>query len=207
MEKNKRRNEWEKALNLMTEEELLFILEHPVGYYSSFLNMVREKLNEDPYSIPENKAMTDAIMNILEGLDCQCELNKDDEICFFFRNAEFYIKFDETFDNIVIFDNSWKKVKVKNSNVAEKMSHAINRTNIWHNVTIAYIIDNEEHVMDIFSSSSIPYYPNMDYLKKHLKNKLVDMLISHNHMTNFLQEEEIISIAQSFDWTIPNLAN
>ena len=33
------------------------------------------------------------------------------------------------------------------------------------------------------------------------------MLISHNHMTNFLQEEEIISIAQSFDWTIPNLAN
>ncbi|MBR5698008.1 MAG: hypothetical protein IKX44_05220 [Prevotella sp.] len=39
MKKNKRKEEWEKALNLMTEEELQFILEHPVGYYRSFLDM------------------------------------------------------------------------------------------------------------------------------------------------------------------------
>lgn len=45
MDKNKRRKEWEAALDLMTEE-LDFITEHPVGYYPSFYEMARMKQME-----------------------------------------------------------------------------------------------------------------------------------------------------------------
>ena len=33
---SKRHKEWEEALNLMSRDELEFIIEHPEGYYPTF---------------------------------------------------------------------------------------------------------------------------------------------------------------------------
>ena len=83
MEKKKKQTEWERAINLMTEDELQFIIQHQVGYYPGFLEMVRGKRwDDDPYSVSENEAMMDAVLHILEEMGCQCEIDEDDEIFF-----------------------------------------------------------------------------------------------------------------------------
>ena len=208
MEKKKKQTEWERAINLMTEDELQFIIQHQVGYYPGFLEMVRGKRwDDDPYSVSENEAMMDAVLHILEDMGCQCEIDEDDEIFFCCQGAEFSIRFDEKFDYIKIFDNSWKKVNLNDSEAVFNMILAINKANIWHNVTIGYIFDSEERVLDIFSSSSIPYFPNMTYLKKFLHNKLVEMLSSHDLVDRFLQEEEELEIEESYSQTPPHEAN
>ena len=66
METKKNQTEWERAIDLMTEEELQFIIQHQVGYYPSFLKMVRGKRwDDDPYSVSENKTMMDAIRYLI----------------------------------------------------------------------------------------------------------------------------------------------
>lgn len=206
--KKKNLTEWERAINLMTEEELQFIIQHQVGYYPGFLEMVREKRwNDDPYSVSENEAMMDAVLHILGEMGCQCEIDENDEILFWCQGAEFSIRFDEKFEYIKIFDNSWKQVNLNDAEAVFNMVLAINKANIWHNVTIGYIFDSEERLLDIFSSSSIPYFPNMTYLKKFLHNKLVEMLSSHDLVDRFLQEEEEVEIEDYFSQTPQREAN
>lgn len=208
MDKKKKQTEWERAIDLMTEDELQFIIQHQVGYYPSFLEMVRgRRWDDDPYPVSENEAMMNAVLHILEEMGCQCEIDEGDEIIFCCQGAEFSIRFDEKFEYIKILDNSWKKVNLNDSEAVLKMTLAINMANIWNNVTIAYIFDSEDEVLDIFSSSSIPYFPNMTYLKKFLHNKLVEMLSSHDLVDRFLQEEEELAIEESYSQTPQHEAN
>ena len=174
MDKNKRQREWEDALNLMTEEELQFIREHPVGYNQNFVKMATKKaweIIDDPYPISEKQAMTNAIINILEELGSQCGINDDNEICFICHGSNYTIRIDKDYDYVDILDISWRKIDLNDSDLVEKMIHAINKANILNRVKIVYLIDHEEKVMDIFSSSNMPYYPNYAYLKKIYKTK------------------------------------
>ena len=62
MEKDKRKREWEDALNLMTEDELYFVIEHQEGYYPSFVKMAWKKIDrmlDEPYPIYEKEAIND----------------------------------------------------------------------------------------------------------------------------------------------------
>lgn len=208
METKKNQTEWERAIDLMTEEELQFIIQHQVGYYPSFLKMVRGKRwDDDPYSVSENKAMMDAIRYLIGEMGGQCKIIEDDEMCFFCQGAEYSIRFDEEFDYIIIIDNSWKKVSIKAPGVFEKMASAINKANVGISVNIVYIIDKEEQMMDIYGSSFIPYFPNMTYLRKYLHHILVDMMSSHDLVDHILQEEEDMSIVQSFSQKTSDVAN
>ena len=194
MDKNKRQREWEDALNLMTEDELQFIREHPVGYYQNFVKMATKKaweIIDDPYPISEKQAMTNAIINILEELGSQCGINDDNEICFICHGANYTIRIDKDYDYVDILDISWRKIDLNDSDLVEKMIHAINKANILNRVKIVYLIDHEEKVMDIFSSSNIPYYPNYAYLKKYLQNKILDMMSTHELVNHILQEENM----------------
>ena len=87
------------------------------------------------------------------------------------------------------------------------MASAINKANVGISVNIVYIIDKEEQMMDIYGSSFIPYFPNMTYLRKYLHHILVDMMSSHDLVDHFLQEEEDMSIVQSFSQMTSDVAN
>ena len=201
-----RRKEWEDAISLMTDEELDFVWGHPDGYYPGFYKMVRERgcySWNAPYHVPENKAMMNAIIGILNEQGCQCKYDDEfDELCFFYHGSNFSIRFDEDFEYIKIIDNSWKKLRLDDSDGVEKKIYAINRANIWSSVTIAYILDMEERTMEVFSSSNIPYFPNRAYLKKFLNSKLLNMLSSHDLVDYFLQEEAENAIQQGFSDSI-----
>ena len=210
MDKNKRRKEWEAALDLMTEEELDFITEHPVGYYPSFYEMARMKqmeMMDDPYAISEPQAMMNAIIHIIEELGCQCIVYEDDELCFYCQGASFSVFFDKQYDYIDIVDRSWKMVQLNNIEKVENMRFAINRANVLNSVTISYIIDSEEGVMELHSSSNIPYFPNMAYLQKTLKNKLCEMLSTHDLVAYYLQKAEDYSLEEAFSQIDTNETN
>lgn len=197
-----RRKEWEDAIRLMTDEELAFVCGHPDGYYPGFYKMVMERgwySWNAPYHIPENKAMMNAIIDILNELGCQCDYDDEfDELCVFYHGSNFSVSISDDFEYIKIIDNSWKSMNLDDSVGMEKIIYAINRTNIWSSVTIAYILDREEQTMEVFSFSNIPYFPNRAYLEKSLHSKLLNMLSSHELLDYFLQEEAGISIQQGY---------
>ena len=200
MKKNKRKREWEDALNLMTEDELYFVVEHQAGYYSSFVKMAWEKIHsllKEPYNISEKEAMRNTILNILEEMGSYCGVNEDDDIFFVFQGAEFSIRLDTQYNYVEIFDNSWKKIHLNNSVTVQKVAEIINKANIFHKVTIFYLKDEEEQVMEIVSSSNIPYFTNLTYLKNSLLIKLSDMLDSHDFVDYYLKEDEYFSTNQS----------
>ena len=87
------------------------------------------------------------------------------------------------------------------------MKRAINKANICNTVTIAYIEDYEDGVMEIYSTSTIPYYPNYTYLYKYINNKLVDMLSNHHFVDNFLKQDEDESMIQAFPQNNSDLMN
>ena len=193
MEKDKRKREWEDALNLMTEDELYFVIEHQEGYYPSFVKMAWKKIDrmlDELYHISEKEAMMNAIINILEEMGSYCRVNENDEIFFVFRGAEFSIRFDTQYNYIEILDNSWKKIHLNDSVTAQKVAETINKANIFHSVTIFYLTDEEEQVMEIIGSSNIPYFTNLTYLKNSLLIKLSDMLDSHDFVDYYLKEDE-----------------
>ena len=193
MKKNKLLPEWEDALNLMTEDELYFVIEHQEGYYPSFVKMAWKKIDrmlDEPYPISEKEAMMNAIINILEEMGSYCRVNENDEIFFVFRGAEFSIRFDTQYNYIEILDNSWKKIHLNDSVTAQKVAETINKANIFHSVTIFYLTDEEEQVMEIIGSSNIPYFTNLTYLKNSLLIKLSDMLDSHDFVDYYLKEDE-----------------
>ena len=207
MAKKKRLTEWADEINLMTEDELQFAIQHPIGCYPEFLKMVWGK-NCDPYLISENKAMAHAIANMIEEWGGRCEMEKREKVfLFFFQGARFSFFFDEYYNYITVVDDSWKDIKLCNSQVVEKMKRAINKANIWNNVTLAYLIDEEDGVMEIYGSSSIPYYPNLTYLKKSLYNKLIEMLGTHELVDSILQEENEDDVMQRFSHAAPGAAN
>ena len=193
MKKNKLLPEWEDALNLMTEDELYFVIEHQEGYYPSFVKMAWKKIDrmlDEPYPISEKEAMMNAIINILEEMGSYCRVNENDEIFFVFRGAEFSIRFDTQYNYIEILDNSWKKIHLNNSVTAQKVAETINKANLFHSVKIYYLTDEEEQVMEIIGSSNIPYFTNLTYLKNSLIIKLSDMLDSHDFVDYYLKEDE-----------------
>lgn len=193
MEKDKRKREWEDALNLMTEDELYFVIEHQEGYYPSFVKMAWKKIDrmlDEPYPISEKEAMMNAIINILEEMGSYCRVNENEEIFFVFLGAEFSIRFDTQYNYIEILDNSWKKIHLNDSVTAQKVAETINKANIFHSVTIFYLTDEEEQVMEIIGSSNIPYFTNLTYLKNSLLIKLSDMLDSHDFVDYYLKEDE-----------------
>ena len=207
MEKNKRKREWEDALNLMTEEELNFVMEHHAGYYPNFLKMAEARIwaiKDDPYADSEKQAMVNAITNILGEIGSYHRINQEDEIVFVFQGADFSIRFDSHYNYIDIFDNSWKKIDLDCSNAVHRMKQAINKANIYHRLTMSYIIDEEEQVMEIYSASDIPYFTNQTYLKKNLLLKLSDMLESHAFVDYYLRENECISMNQPISTNTAN---
>ena len=210
MNKYERQKEWEDALNMMTEDELYYIFAHPVGYYPSFLKMANAKawnMMDDPYPIAENKAMMNAIVNIIEGLGSPCEIYDNEEISFCFKGADFSITFDKDFDYIEIIDNSWKNIDLNNFGLVERIKRAINGTNCRNSVTTAYIIDRGAKEMELYSYTSIPYFPNITYLKRFIEDKLYDLLGTHKLFDFHLKVEEEKEMENSFSQIISSEAN
>ncbi len=193
MTKKKNYKEWEYALDMMTDEQLIYIYHHPVGYDPAFWEMAYEKCAEGQYAVPVNDAMINAIIEILGQMGCQCEIDEDDEIFFSYKGSEFSIRFDEQLDYIIMADNNWKRISLNDSNKVNNAIPAINRTNIWHGVTTAYLFDDEEQVMEIYSTTNIPFHLDIDYLKKYIPSKLDVLLTAHQLMEYFQQERETAS--------------
>ncbi len=185
--KIKQRREWRNALNLMTVEELLHIVHHQVGYDSTFIDMAYEELSNGPYAEIEQKAMSNSIFGILDDMGCTTR-REGDAFIFRFQGEDYEIGIDDEFDHIVIRDNNWKTLKLKDEAKVNETILAINKTNIWNAVTIAYLVDLEDGVMEVFSLGKIPYFPDMDYLKKFIPKKLDEMQESHQLVDFFVRE-------------------
>ena len=62
-------------------------------------------------------------------------------------------------------------------------------------------------MVEIFSYTTIPYYPNYTYLKKFIESKLYDCLGTHKYYDYILKKEEEAEIKKAFSQKAPSEGN
>ena len=199
----KHKLEWEETINQMSRDELQFIIEHPEGYYPTFLKMAKAKL-EELSSLPEHEAMKIVVKKILEELGCPCNINKDGELDFYFQGSHFFIFLNEDNHYMVIWEYSWESVSLDNTIEVERLKHSINEANNKCTVTTVYNIDEEERTMEVSTTTSILYRPMIFNLKIYLQTRLHNFFYAHDLVhaeTVLLKEREEQNIIKSYDVT------
>lgn len=184
MERTKTKNQldWEKAINLMSRDELYFVIEHPEGYYPAFLKMAKVKM-EELSSLPEHEAMKAVVKNILEDMGCPCTIGEDGLINFYFQGSKFFISLEEGNHYIDICEYAWEAVSLDDANEVERLKHSINEANNKCSVTTAYEIDEEKKKLCAFCSTSILYRPMITNLKDYLQLRLHNFFLGSRHRT------------------------
>ena len=187
----------------MSRDELQFIIEHPEGYYPTFLKMAKAKL-EELSSLPEHEAMKIVVKKILEELGCPCNINKDGELDFYFQGSHFFIFLNEDNHYMVIWEYSWESVSLDNTIEVERLKHSINEANNKCTVTTVYNIDEEERTMEVSTTTSILYRPMIFNLKIYLQTRLHNFFYAHDLVhaeTVLLKERQEQNIIKSYDVT------
>lgn len=177
--KTKHQLEWEKAINLMSRDELNFAIEHPEGYYPTFLKMAKAKL-EELSTLPEHEAMKAVVINILEDMGCSCTIDEDGCINFYFQGSKFFMSLEEGNHYIDICEYAWDTADLNDANEVERLKHSINVANKQCTVTTAYEIDEEIRKLCVFCSTSILYRPMVINLKDYLQIRLNNFFLAHD---------------------------
>lgn len=176
MTKKSQQKAWEKAISLMSWDELQFVVDHPDGYYPEFLELAKARMNELS-ALSDQEAMTVVVKKCLEKLGCPCKIDEDGALVFRFQGELFCIFFEDHY--IDIWDYCWRCVKLENVEEVERLKQAINKANGDCSITSIYDIDEEEKTMTVSSTTSILYRPMIANLKDYLGIRLSNFFFAH----------------------------
>lgn len=179
MAANKDQKKWKKAISLMSVEELEFILEHPVGHYPEYLEMVEARM-EKLSVLPQHEAMRAVVKNALEELGCKCKIDEEGNLDFYFQGSSFTIVFDESSHYLCIWEYFWKTVDLSDTNEVERLKTAINEANESTTVTACYEINEELQRMYVSSTHCILYHPMIANIKEYLYIRLSNFFFVHD---------------------------
>lgn len=91
MARKSKKSEWEKSLNLMSLDELYYILSTPDAYETGYVQMAKEKL-DDLADLTEHEAMKVIVQRCLEDMGCKCEIDEEGYINFWFQAEMLLLK-------------------------------------------------------------------------------------------------------------------
>ena len=176
---NKEQKKWKKAISLMSVEELEFILEHPVGHYPEYLEMVEARMAKLSL-LPQHEAMRKVVKNALEELGCKCKINDEGNLEFYYQGSPFTITFDESSHYLFIWEYFWKTVDLSDTDEVERLKTAINEANESTTVTVCYEIYEEFQRMYVSSTHCILYNPMITNIKDYLYIRLANFFFVHD---------------------------
>lgn len=171
--------EWEDSLNRMSYGELLRITEEPDIYNPTYWELAKKRM-EKLASIPEYKIMKDLVKKCLKELGCQCKIDEEGDLDFYFQGENFAIMLREEHHYIDIFDYCWEKISLDDTEEVERLKHAINYANSNSSVTTTYFIDEEMREIGVYSRTSILYRPTITNLKDYLSIRLHNFFLAHD---------------------------
>ena len=188
MTKKSQQKAWEKAISLMSRDELQFVVDHPEGYYPKFWDMARVRLNK-LIPCPHHEVMRTVAKNCLDELGCPCEIEEDGVLAFWFQGSHFHMFLEPDSHYMDIWEYCWRSEKLDDVDAVRRLMTAINDANSSCSITSVYTIDEEDRTIDVSCSTSILYRPMITDLKHHLSIRL----------SNFFYAHELINAAMALD--------
>ena len=171
--------EWQKNINELSYGELQNIVENPDIYNPDYLELAKKRM-EKLSSIPEYKIMKDLVKKCLKELGCQCKIDEEGDLDFYFQGENFAIMLREEHHYIDILDYCWKKISLDDTEEVERLKNAVNYANSNSSVTTSYFIDEESHKIGVYGRTSILYRPAITNLKDYLATRLCNFFLAHD---------------------------
>lgn len=170
---------WKEALNKLSYGELENIVENPDIYNPDYLDLAKKRM-EKLALIPEYKVMKDLVKKCLKELGCQCKIDEEGDLDFYFQGENFVIMLRAEHHYIDILDYCWKKVSLDDKEEVERLKHAINYANSNCSVITSYFIDKETRAIGVYGRTSILYRPAITNLKEYLDIRLNNFFFAHD---------------------------
>jgi hypothetical protein len=199
MARKSKKSEWEKSLSLMSLDELYYILSTPDAYEAGYVQMAKEKL-DDLANLTEHEAMKVIVQRCLEDMGCKCEIDEDGYINFWFQGSQFYIIIQAPDHYIEIYDYSWKRVSLDDTEEMYRLKLAINKANSICTITTYYEADDKAQLAYVYCTTSILFRPMVHNLRQYLYTRLSNFFLAHdiiNAEMLLLKEREQVALAHS----------
>ena len=171
--------EWQKSINELSYGELQNIVDNPDIYNPDYLELAKNRM-EKLSSIPEYKVMKDLVKKCLKELGCQCKIDEEGDLDFYFQGENFAIMLREEHHYIDILDYCWKKVSLDDTEEVERLKHSINYANSNSSVTTSYFIDKDTREIGAYCRTSILYRPTITNIKDYLATRLCNFFLAHD---------------------------
>ena len=171
--------EWQKSINELSYGELQNIVDNPDIYNPDYLELVKKRM-EKISSTPEYKVMKDLVKKCLKELGCQCKIDEEGDLDFYFQGENFAIMLREEHHYIDILDYCWKKISLDDTEEVERLKHSINYANSNSSVTTSYFIDKDTREIGVYCRTSILYRPTITNIKDYLAIRLNNFFLAHD---------------------------
>lgn len=171
--------EWQKSINELSYGELLLIVDNPDIYTPDYLELAKKRM-EKISSNPEYKIMKDLVKKCLKELGCQCTIDEEGDLDFYFQGENFVIMLREEHHYIDIMDYCWKKVRLDDKEEVERLKHAVNYANSNCSVTTSYFVDEKTREIGVYGRTSILYRPTITNLREYLGIRLNNFFFAHD---------------------------
>ena len=116
----------------------------------------------------KTKGTRNLFVTTLAEWGCPYTYDEDDVICFRYQGEEFWASVSEDSSYVSLYDFDWYAVELSDLDEVSRMRQAINEVNWRGNVSVYYLIDNEENKMYVRSKSVFVFDAKLGDLSRHL---------------------------------------
>lgn len=179
-EKDKKLALWKEAVPRMSEEDLEFLLDFSECFDPKLIKMAKARYkkitepseDEDVHEVVE-ETIKDAVLRILDELNCHYDIDDDGDIVFQFQDEEFFITADDEGQFIDIWEYNWMQVSLNDIDRVSQLRSAINEVNFDGSISTTFFVSEDKHEIQVNCGTNIlfgPYVPNRKgYLEYILK--------------------------------------
>ena len=116
----------------------------------------------------KTKGTRNLFVTTLAEWGCPYTYDENDVICFRYQGEEFWASVSDDSSYVSLYDFDWYAVELSDLDEVSRMRQAINEVNWRGNVSVYYLIDNEENKMYVRSKSVFVFDAKLGDLSRHL---------------------------------------
>ena len=156
-EKDKKLALWKEAVPRMNEEDLEFLLDFSECFDPKLIKMAKARYkkitepseDEEVHEVVE-ETIKDAVLRILDELNCHYDIDDDEDIVFQFQDEEFFITADDEGPFIDIWEYNWMQVSLNDIDRVSQLRSAINEVNFDGSISTTFFVSEDKHERNIY---------------------------------------------------------
>lgn len=183
--------QWGKS-NEVTEQDSATKLTETVNQQENTKDNVEKPKEATPWQT--RQLLTDVLLQ----LNCQPQVGDEEEgnrIYFTYQNGHFFANVSDNSPFIDIWYNWWYDAPLDDIDALSNIRKAINRLNIYGNVTAMYSLDTEHNKIGVHSKKHMLFIRQIPNLPSYLSANLGDIFSDCRGFMQILQQEEKENVA------------